>query len=161
MHNQCSGICPGPVHFANSEVARACSYPWASKPAVRTWAQDFPSMKQNMMGGTDKLRAVVPYAWFRRSKIFVFFLDVKPIPMWHIHGMLIPMACSFPLIGKLKPKLFLELHVWPWPKKQKAESTFTGGGSQLPFCFGFPDESLSSWCRGEFLDGHTSVSAPV
>lgn len=90
MHNQCSGICPGPVHFANSDVAREFPYPWASKPAVRTWAQNFPSMKQNLTGGADKLRTVVSYTWFGRGKIFVFFLDVKPIPLWHMHDVLIP-----------------------------------------------------------------------
>lgn len=51
--------------------------------------------------------------------------------------MLSPMACSFPLIGKLKPKLFLELHVWPWPKKQKAESAFTRGVHSFRFVLAF------------------------
>lgn len=37
------------------------------------------------------------------------------------------MTHSFPLIGKLKPTLFFELHVWPCPKKQKSESVFTAG----------------------------------
>lgn len=155
MHNQCSGICPGPVHFANSDVAREFPYPWASKPAVRTWAQNFPSMKQNLAGGADKLRTVVSYTWFGRGKIFVFFLDVKPIPLWHMHDVLIPIH------RKAQANAFFWSCMCSLGFKSRKQNLCSLWGSQLPFWFGLPDESISSWCRGKSLDGHSSISAPV
>lgn len=108
-------------------------------------------MKQNMMGGRDKLRTVVPYTQFSRGKIFAFFLGINQYLCDTYR------ACSFPLIGKLKPTLLLELHVWPWPKKQKAESAFSGGVHSFLFRLVFlmnssPDVVVSFWMdRPQFL----------